>query len=51
MVDKVTMINLVWTALIGAMLATSIGFHMNEDQKTASNFRSSISQPYHSASR
>ncbi|BCH54394.1 MULTISPECIES: hypothetical protein [Rhizobium/Agrobacterium group] len=50
MLDKVTMINLVWTAMIGAMLATSIGFHMNED-RAPSNFRTSISQPYHSASR
>lgn len=49
MVDKVTMINLVWTALIGAMLATSIGFHMNENQKTASNFHPTISQSYSQA--
>ncbi|MGG7518167.1 hypothetical protein ACQ3G6_09810 [Allorhizobium undicola] len=45
MLDKVTMINLVWTAMIGAMLATSIGFHMNEE-KTASMYGPSVTARY-----
>ncbi|MCM2474729.1 hypothetical protein HGO38_14710 [Rhizobium sp. CG5] len=32
MPDKVTMINLVWMAMMGAMLATSLGFHTSEDE-------------------
>ncbi|MCM2292981.1 hypothetical protein NAC44_11675 [Allorhizobium sp. BGMRC 0089] len=50
MLDKVAMINLVWTALIGAMLATSIGFHMNE-QKTASMYGPSMTASYDSFNR
>lgn len=32
MLDKVTMINVVWIALMGAMLATTLGFHTSEDE-------------------
>lgn len=50
MLDKVTMINLVWTAMIGAMLATSITFHM-KDQKIASMYGPSITASYDSFAR
>jgi hypothetical protein len=50
MLDKVTMINLVWTAMIGAMLATSITFHM-KDQKMASMYGPQITASYDSFNR
>lgn len=50
MLDKVTMINLVWTALIGAMLATSITFHM-KDQRMASMYGPQITASYDSFNR
>ncbi|WP_175577290.1 hypothetical protein [Rhizobium oryziradicis] len=50
MLDKVTMINLVWTAMIGAMLATSITFHM-KDQKMASMYGPQLTASYDSFNR
>lgn len=48
MVNKMTMINLVWMTMIGAMLATSIGFHVAEDKKTASMYGPSVTARYES---
>lgn len=47
MPDKVTVINVLWMTMITAMLATTIGFHVNEDG--AANFYGPpITARYHS---
>lgn len=43
--DKVTMINLVWTAMMTAMLATSATFYMN-DRTEANNYGPQLARYY-----
>ncbi|MBV2183154.1 MAG: hypothetical protein KUL88_01245 [Rhizobium sp.] len=43
--DKVTMINLVWVAMMTAMLATSANFYMN-DRAEANNYGPQLARYY-----
>lgn len=43
--DKVTMINLVWVAMMSAMLATSATFYMN-DRAEANNYGPQLARYY-----
>ncbi|MHA7969058.1 hypothetical protein [Rhizobium terricola] len=44
--DKVTMINLVWVAMMTAMLATSATFYMN-DKAAANSYGPPLTAHYH----